>query len=488
MLVFEVTKREFRQEARTGKTKRWVIKVTSDVVTVSHGLVDGQMQTTPGWKGEARNVGKVNEVTPEQDARNYADRQVTKQLRKGYLEVNPKTGVVTQKKQNTEIDFDDLSQSLRFYKPQNSMNPYVQKLMDNHTAWWVRKRNGNMCVISTGTRGEATLYSSTGQKYHKDEATSGRFPGVPLLHRYPHIEETLYSLALPPRTILLAELCTVAAGGFGDTRDGVYGLDVDDLNYVGSVGRSLTDTAIELQEQKGKLGICVWDIAFWGGKCWMQEKPFHERMGKIVELADMDESGFIRFPEVVSVGTDIDKHDMIYFTMQTPVGGKQWASHIDKIEESLLLKAKEWKWEGFVVIDPHATYGDKAYNFRGKAERPKFLAKMKPKLEADFIVRYDPDNGIGVRGKGKKSVGVGSVFCYLWDGESEVYVGKCGGGLNEENVLKFADPSLYPMVWEVSFASWTKKGSFEFPEFVRVRDDKTPEECSVEQNPNWRPQ
>jgi ATP-dependent DNA ligase len=42
---------------------------------------------------------------------------------------------------------------------------------------------------------------------------------------------------------------------------------------------------------------------------------------------------------------------------------------------------------------------------------------------------------------------------------------------------------MYPMVWEVAFDSWTTKGSIQFPEFVRVRDDKAPEECTIDQRP-----
>jgi len=130
-------------------------------------------------------------------------------------------------------------------------------------------------------------------------------------------------------------------------------------------------------------------------------------------------------------------------------------------------------------------FGDKAVSFRGKADRPKYVVKVKPKLEADFCVRWDPNNGVGTWGKGKKAGGVGSVFAYLWNSDTLQwkYVSKIGGGLTEENVRGFANTALYPAVWQVEFASWTDKGSIQFPEFIRTRDDKTPEECSVEQMP-----
>jgi len=44
---------------------------------------------------------------------------------------------------------------------------------------------------------------------------------------------------------------------------------------------------------------------------------------------------------------------------------------------------------------------------------------------------------------------------------------------------------LYPMVWHIEFSAWTKDGSFQFPELgdKGVRDDKTCEECTIDQRP-----
>jgi len=147
--------------------------------------------------------------------------------------------------------------------------------------------------------------------------------------------------------------------------------------------------------------------------------------------------------------------------------------------------AKLLGWEGFVAHDPSAVFGDKAISFRGKPDRPKHAVKVKPKFEADFCVQWNPDEGIGSWGKGKKAGGVGSVFAYLWNPDTLEwqYVTKVGGGLTEKDVKEFADPNLFPMVWQVEFATWTDKGSIQFPEFIRQRDDKLPIECTVDQMP-----
>ena len=119
-------------------------------------------------------------------------------------------------------------------------------------------------------------------------------------------------------------------------------------------------------------------------------------------------------------------------------------------------------------------------------DRPKECVKDKPKREADFIVRYDPDNGIGKKGKGAKATGIGSAQAYLVHPElGEIEIAFVGNGITKERVVEYANPALYPRVWQVEFEDWTKAGSLTHPRFVRVRDDKQPEECSVEQNPNW---
>ena len=50
--------------------------------------------------------------------------------------------------------------------------------------------------------------------------------------------------------------------------------------------------------------------------------------------------------------------------------------------EWIAAKAKEWGFEGWVVVDPDAPgYGDKAFNFKGKPDRPSICGKLKPEYE-----------------------------------------------------------------------------------------------------------
>jgi ATP-dependent DNA ligase len=239
-------------------------------------------------------------------------------------------------------------------------------------------------------------------------------------------------------------------------------MDKDDFVYVGSIVKSKKDLALEKQNETGHLGYCIWDIAFWNGDCLLQSMTAKERFELLMSLTMYQEESWIyeylRMPEIVTGYT----------------------------EEELLDYARKMKWEGWVIVEILSKYLDKAYNFHGKAERPKEVGKLKPMLEGDFIARWDPENGIGAYGKGKKSGGVGAVVLYLWDPDKQVEVPicECGGGLTDKQVAEFADPSRYPTVWQVEFVEWTPKGALWHATFLRERDDKTPEECEISQRPS----
>jgi len=428
-------------QGRTTKPKIWKVQVQSNRVTVTWGQEGGKMQSTvQSHKGV--NIGKSNEKTPNQVAQEWADRQVLLKKREGYKEVDPKTGELLEEESATTIDnFIHLPPNLRFYKPQNSMNKHLEKLAAAGKAWYLRKRDGEMLISVLGEDEIWRFYSSKMLPSHKDEY------GFPWSDRFPWIVNALASIGdVPTRTIILGEL--------------VAGPEEDHLQRVGEVTKSLTDRALDIQRNL-PLWYCPWDMAFHGGKDLLTTCTYAERYDLLERYFDENSRPeYITLPEILS-------------------------SEDYTLEEAQEF-AKESGWEGFVVVDPyHVGYGDKAMSWGGKPDRPKFCAKLKPMFEGDFIARWDPDNGIGEWGKGKKSGGVGSLALYLWDPDKqeEVYISKCGGGLTDELVHKLNDPGLYPMAVQVEFASWTHKGSLQFPEFVRIREDKTIEECTLDQRP-----
>jgi predicted DNA-binding WGR domain protein len=463
-------RRFIQDKGRTSAPQVWEVVAKGNAVTLTWGQLGGAMQkTTQTFEGV--NVGKANEKSPKEVAAEWEERQILLRTRKGYVEVDLKNNLpLGGKVSASEIDFEKgLPPNLRFFKPQNSLNGHCEKLLRAKEARLLRKRDGMMHVISISDGGGMTLYSSTLQPYHKDE------PGIPWLERYPHLAQEIASMNLPSGTVLLGELCTTAFAGFKDK----YGMPVDDFEYVSTITKSLTPLALEKQAQRGPLGFCIWDIAFWEGECVLKEWTAYTRFSHLLDLLSSPHRRHLTMPEEASfteTGIRVVSLDTAEMTMDYVTD--------DLVKETLEL-AKTFGWEGWVVVDGDSKYEDKSHSFHGKAERPKFVCKLKPKMEADFIVRWDPDNGIGARGKGKKSVGVGAVVAYLWDPDKgeEVEICEIGGGLTDEDVKRFADPKLYPMCWQVEFDSWTPKGALRFPVFLRERDDKTPEECLISQRP-----
>jgi len=449
--------REFRQEkGRTSKAQVWKIGRFGSNVKMIWGQLDGAMQETT-QNFVAINVGKANEKKPSDVAQDWMERQILLRTRKGYKEVDlqgnylhgdeVKVGKETIKHGN-EISFKELPQNLRFYKPQNSMNVYIEKLAAAGKALFLRKRNGNMFVLTIDEDGNPHLFSSSLAACPKGE-------DVPWIKRFPHLESDIREIRLAPKSIFLCEL--------------VSEIYHDDLDYVGSVLRSKTDYAIKFQSENHPVCLAVWDIAYYDGE---------QYLGKIrVGARQTLLKGF--FPGGLGYLTHVEsykKGDPI------PTGDGRGAC----FDGSLALASTAAKgngWEGFVVVDPDADYGDRGVSWHGKADRPKECVKHKPKYEADFILRWDPDNGVGTWGKGKKSQGVGAFFAYLLNDEGdEVFVSKVGGGLTDDDVKKYAEPGIC-FVAQVEFASVTKDGSLQFPEFVRPRPDKTINECTFDQLP-----
>lgn len=63
--------------------KVWSIAVEGNKITISHGKMDGKQQTQE-YSCSSRNLGKVNETSPEQQAVLEAESRYKKQLDKGY--------------------------------------------------------------------------------------------------------------------------------------------------------------------------------------------------------------------------------------------------------------------------------------------------------------------------------------------------------------------------------------------------------------------
>lgn len=463
--------RTFRQNnGRGDRPSVWEIRVDGSRVSTKHGLLGGAMQETD-YVGKAKNVGKVNEITPQTDAIAEARRDVRKKWDfEGYDEYIGETNI-DHRNQDVSVQhlLTALPGSFCLYKPENTAEDQ-KKLWakaQKGEALYTLKRDGIAKLIVVDYYSNVVIYSRRARPYQDKEGPKELPDGtldfstvVPWSARFPHLVEAVKRLQLPPGTMMAAELVT------GPDRAG------DNFPYVSGLTKGYTARAIEDMKKDGLPWLYWWDVPFYAGEDLVSTKPVRERHTLI-------------------------QHHTLIGGMNLPIQPIQTVKFGSP--EEAVASAKQHGLEGWVVVDPDAIYGDKGWNLKGKPDRPSTIAKLKPDYEDDFIAVWDPDKkehgewGTGKHEKGKivtlpdgsttKHGGVGALGLYQYNSAGElVYISKVASGMDYafQAKLKASD---FPMVVEVQYKGRTymsedeKTNALRHPTFLRVREDKRPEEC-----------
>lgn len=469
--IWDGSKRTFRQlHGRQDRPNIWEIWVENDRYFTQHGLLGGAMQET-SKVGKFKNKGKANELSPRTDALAEARRLCRKKWDfEGYDEfVGEKNIDCRSGRPPIPILLADLPGNFSLYKPDNNLleAPTLMKKVEAGKALYALKRNGMAVWVVVDGHRNVQIYSRRNRPWHKDEGPEEKEDGtldyskvIPLSTRYPHLVGAVNSMKLPPNTMLACELVNMQ----GDTKS--------HFAHVQSVEKSLTPVAIEKQQQGGWLGLYCWDIPFFDGHDLVSKEPVRGRYAQIVALCCQ----------------------AIPFGWIQPVQACRFYN-----TDAAVSWAKQYDLEGWVVVDPDGIYGDKGWNMKGKPDRPgAFCAKLKPWFEDDFVVMWDPGRKVGTLGKGKHEMdkvvtlpsgqnwqhgGVGSVGLFQYNSKKElVYICDCSSGMDFEFQAKLQAHS-FPFVAEVKYVdrSYISDGddtnALTFPGFVRVRTDKSLEEC-----------
>lgn len=440
--------RTFKQISRLGKPRIWTIEVAGRFIRTSYGEEGGKMQHVED-EGQLKNPGKANEVSPAEDALYLAGRAILAKTRGGYVEEGTERA--------NSIDWNStLPINLRFYKPDNTLSTALEKKLEARLAWLGRKRDGECLIVVKGPDGRVDIYSRTMLRSHHLEV--GQYEWRDRMPRL--VAEIENDFSIPPCSILLGDVV-------GDPKD-------DTRWSIASFMKSLTPEA--LNDMPPPFFYC-WDIPFWHGKDLAETRTIGERYETIWSVFGQTWNGtsWVLPVEVLEAGQ--------LLRMVPPTDG-------ETIAEVAQRASKKWKWEGWVVVDPAGIYGDRAYNFRGKTDRPgKFCGKLKPAYEDDFVAKFDPNNirGEGVQGKwgaGNNRGMVGAVSLYQYDSKGDlIYICECGGGINDQFRAKFSDPADYPLVLKVEYTARTYKADGEktdaltYPRVLDVRLDKGLSEC-----------
>jgi len=439
--------KELHNISRTGKVRVWRIGADGDQVITEFGELGGKFQRVVDT-AIAVNVGKANYRSPELVAQDMVERQIELKTREGYLPPS--------EKRDTEFTWDTLPESLRFYKPDNDLSAKLEKLLEKGEAFLARKRDGDMMVWVVNDERQVQAYSRTMLRCHDKE------PGVPWEVRYPEVAAEIADMDLPPRTILLGEMVPPS--------------EKDDFKYVSRVVKSLSEKSLALQREHGFLQFYVWDIAFFGGEPMCRTRPVRDRYDLIFELVNLGSSALVPV-EFLSAEEFSAVEESTDAPTYNPSKGRVW--------NCAAAMAHENGWEGFVVVDPNGIYGDKAFNLRGKVDRPgTACGKLKPTFSDDFIAVWAPETGDGSYGTGKYQGKVGSIQLYQLNTEGTLLpISEVGNGFTEADLAALSDPTLYPMVLEVEYDSRTymsegaDTNALRFPRFLSVRHDKSIAEC-----------
>lgn len=435
--------REFRQlQSRSSAPRIWGIEVNGSHIITSSGQLGGAIQTfTEVMKGV--NIGKSNEKSPELYAIERAREVARKKNWEGYREFHddkPLDELVS-----TEINFDDLPISLSFYKPSNTLSAKMEKKAAERKVLYSRKRNGLAFVIARG-KAHPRLYSR--RMLRQDENEVGT--SLTWNDRFPLIIEAATTF-MPEYSVMLGELVM--------NRHGM----VDDFTYVQSIFQNPTLQALEKQKAEGMLSFYIWDIAFWNGLNMVKTSPVSARYELIHELPFSANGDYYPF-------LPVDYSPLDHF----------------KDSNQAVEYAKKRGWEGYVVVDPDGIYGDKAFNFKGKPDRPgDVCGKLKPEYEDDFVAFWDPDKEWGERStKSRNDQGIKCVALFQYNKEGQlIFISNVSSGLTDVQKKEWATTKRWPRVWKVIYkdrrymSDGEDTNALDFAAFEEERTDKKPEEC-----------
>ena len=426
--------REFRRN-HGERVRVWVISVFHDTIRTAHGWRGGACQQTTDVPGAS------SRETAEERALSRANKLIKDKLNKGYTEYVPGTDTIIGDEAGTEVTFDGKPpEGLEVFKPRPMPKKgdkewkKLQAVLDRGDEVVTKKYDGMKHLVMKDKLGRVSIYTR-----RMEDAT----------YHYPWLVGEFMTL-IPDRTILACELY-------------VKSREKEDFRNMQSLSRSLADRAAELQKADPFLRphAVVLAPVYWGGEPLIKTMKVIEWMEFLNEsLTHKGYRGFVH-------------------TMRVFYGGLANAfKHVEKEG-----------FEGLVVYDGEATFGEKAFNFRGKSERPDCW-KQKPIYEEEFIAVFGPQHKgkcgwkeLGSYGRGKNMDRVGNLALYQLDRrKNPVYICNVGTGLDDAARKEIAEASKetpWVDVVSVEYAGrkYISKGQISnaltFPSFQKIHEDKT---------------
>lgn len=311
------------QKKKTGKIWQWHVAVDGHRIITTYGEVGGKLQQVTET-ATAKNVGRSNEVSAEQQAVLLAERYIQQKLDHGYV-YDPAKATT----ESEALDYDNPPMTFCPSKPINSITESDVRRMFDARQLIVQRKFDGMCLLIF--RGEGGIKMMTRGKL-EDKTRS-----------LPHLARSL--IDLPLGTVLVAEV--------------VGPQEIDDFQFVSSVIRTNDSSqAIEKQRRNGALELLVFDVLHWGGEDITHTEYQHRIRTFALWLDRHSRSGSVRTPPNLAEGRSYDQ-----LFGKAPMAVSQ-------------------KWEGYVLWDKEGTT---RIRYDGKEDR-RCAYKWKPIYTEDVLV------------------------------------------------------------------------------------------------------
>lgn len=360
------------------------------------------------------NEGKANSTSQEEQAILEMEAKITKIKKEGYVE-NPEDAVESSE---VVIDLDDIPKA---FCPSKPISKSPDKVLNNELTTAQRKHNGHCIILVKTLTSIKKIFS------RRMEDITQYVSGIPEI-------KALFESILPGSMVLTEFVFTNSKG-------------VEAPRHIARLVRKKDAQEVMRRyvdsKKTGKFMIAPFDLLFSEGS-FIGDFDYEERRTILIDW------GLINVPDFIQGWQD----------------------------EKLQAELKEKGWEGFVLRLPGEA-SQVGYTLNGKASKMGAY-KLKFLSEDDFVVvRVD-------KGKAGKHAGFYAQFhlAQYMKNWNLTEFGKCGPGKLSHDELKDlteridSDRLKIPFVIEIEYASRQgDSGKLEFPQFVRVRDDKTPEEC-----------
>ena len=414
----EINTRIF-QENSNKKTKFIDFELEGKVLKRTWGLIEGKTQTT-SHTYSGLNIGKSNELTPEEVSYNDYIRIIEKKTKEGY-----KTSISETTDIKKEIDWSRIDTSFCCSKPISKPNiKKIDKTLKEGNCSIEKKYNGLCHYILITDTGKVKIYTR-----RIDDHT----------RKYPKIVKEIKEKFLPPKSIFISEFCVQP-----ETDD-----HLESFKKMSSIHKTNTlkgklkedqSKSLKLQEKNPVYCLIFGVLYFHGDPVWEDMSHTDQKLIIYQNFEDFTIGKYLKIPK---------EYKFKSFN-----------------EMKKYLQPRKKRIEGFVAwMDDEKL----EVTMNGKPNR-RAAFKIKIPFEDDFIA-YD-----WFEGKGKKQGRIGSLKFGKMKDEKIVHIGTVGSGLKDSDLNP--DNWDFPCVVVLEYASIFSTGALQHPVFICRHGDKTPEEVT----------